>query len=57
MSYKDKLKNLDVTVKFLANKIGVSQTMMSYYINGTRPFPDGMKVRVDNILKAIERIA
>ncbi len=57
MDYKKRLKELDITVKFLANKIGISQTMMSYYVNDTRTPPEDIAKKMKDILKAVERIA
>lgn len=55
--YKDKLKELGITVKFLSLKVGVSQTMMSYYVNDTRTPPLEIDSRIKEVLKAVERIA
>jgi len=57
MDYKKKLKDLDLTVKFLANKIGVSQTMMSYYVNDARTPPEDVERKMKDIIKAVEKIA
>lgn len=57
MNFKKKLNELDLTVKFLANKIGVSQTMMSYYVNGTRPIPPEIEKEMIRVLNAVKQIA
>lgn len=57
MNYKEYIKELGITVKFLAKKIGVSQTMMSYYVNNTRPIPFEIERDINRVLKAVENIA
>lgn len=57
MNYKERLKELGLTVKFLAQKCGVSQTMMSYYINGTRPTPTNIETEIKRVLNAVSKIA
>lgn len=57
MKIKEKLKELDITVKFLANKLGISQTMTSYYVNGTRQAPPEIEREIKRILNAVEQIA
>jgi len=57
MNYKDQLKALGITVKFLAIKIGVSQSTMSYYVNNTRPIPPNIEFKMREILEAVGKIA
>ena len=57
MNYKKKLSELNLTVKFLANKLDVSQTMMSYYVNGTRPIPPEIESNMKRLLNAVGQIA
>ena len=57
MNYKEQIKDLGITVKFLAQKVGTSQTMMSYYVNGTRSAPQNIEQEIKRVLKAIKQIA
>lgn len=57
MDYKKKLNELNLTVKFLANKLDVSQTMMSYYVNGSRSIPPDIEREMKRVLNAIGQIA
>lgn len=57
MNYKQQLKDIGITVKFLAMKIDVSQTMMSYYVNNTRPVPPEIELKMKEVIKAVKNIA
>lgn len=57
MDYKERLKDLGLTVKFLAQKCDVSQSMMSYYVNGSRTIPDNIEREMKRVLNAVGQIA
>lgn len=46
MDYKEKIKSKGFMIKWVAEKIGISNVLLSYYLNGTRPMPEHIEKRL-----------
>ena len=55
MSYKEQIKNTGVTCKKIAEKLGISQVMLSHYLN-TRPMPKHIEDKLKYIIKTYSKI-
>jgi len=51
MSYKEKIKNKGLKIVWLADKIGVSQPLLSMYLNGDRTMPKEIESKLKKLLK------
>lgn len=51
ITYRNKIKEKGLKQKWVAKKLGVSQTMLSYYLNETRPIPDNLETELKILLK------
>ena len=51
MSYKEKIKNKGLKIVWLADKIGVSQPLLSMYLNGDRSMPKEVESKLKKLLK------
>ena len=50
MNWKEKIQEKGLKIKWIADKIGISNVMLSYYINNTRPMPDDIEKQLNLIL-------
>ena len=51
MTYKEKIKNKGLKIVWLADKIGVSQPLLSMYLNGDRSMPKEVESKLKKLLK------
>ena len=51
MSYKEKIKNKGLKIVWLAEKVGVSQPLLSMYLNGDRTMPKEVESKLKKLLK------
>lgn len=52
MDYKTRIKEKGFKLKFVAEKLGISDVLFSYYLNDTRPMPAHIKKSLDTFLNA-----
>ena len=50
MSYKEKIKNKGLKIVWLADKVGVSQPLLSMYLNGNRNMPKEVESKLKKLL-------
>lgn len=50
MSYKEKIKNKGLKIVWLADKVGVSQPLLSMYLNGSRNMPKEVESKLKKLL-------
>jgi predicted transcriptional regulator len=50
MVIKEIIKEKGIKKSWLASKIGVSKTLMSFYLNGDRPIPPKVEEKIREIL-------
>jgi len=50
MDYKEIIKEKGLKKRWIADKIGVSRVLFSYYINGTRSMPESVEKQLKAIL-------
>ena len=50
MVIKDVLKEKGIKKSWLADKVGVSRTMMSFYLNNVRPMPSHIEQKIKSLL-------
>lgn len=50
MVIKDAIKEKGIKKSWLASKLGVSNTMMSFYLNGDRPIPPNIEEKLKSLL-------
>jgi len=50
MNFKEKIEERGLKKMWVANKIGISAVLLSYYLNDTRPMPDHIDQRLKEIL-------
>ena len=50
MIIKDVLKERGIKKSWLAQKVGISRTMMSFYLNDVRPMPLKVEEKIKSIL-------
>ena len=55
MNYKDQIKATGVTCKKIAEKLGISNIMLSHYLN-SRPMPEHIEKKLKAILKSYSSI-
>ena len=51
MELKQKIKNRGLKIKFIAEKVGVSQPLLSMYLNGKRKMPESIHDNIEKILE------
>jgi len=50
MDYKKRIKEKGLMKLWIATKMKISPTLLSFYLNGDRPIPDGRKKKLEEIL-------
>ena len=50
MDFKQRIKEKGLKKGWIANQIGVSPALFSYYINNTRPMPEDVKQKLTAFL-------
>lgn len=50
MNFKKKIKDKGYRISFVARQIGISDVLMSYYLNKTRPMPEHIKEKIQSFL-------
>lgn len=50
MDFNEKIKETGLKKSKIAEKIGISNVLFSYYLNGTRPMPEHIKRKLREIL-------
>jgi predicted transcriptional regulator len=48
---KKRIRDKGLKKSFVADKIGISNVLFSYYITESRPMPDHIKNRLEELLK------
>ena len=51
MNFKTQIRNKGIKITFIADKLGISQPLLSMYLNGTRNMPNEIKTKVEKLLK------
>jgi len=51
MNFNEEIKKSGFKKSWLAEQMGISNVLLSYYLNGTRQMPYHIKVKLINILK------
>lgn len=50
MDYNDKIKEKGLKKTWIADQIGISNVRLSYYLTETRPMPEAIKEKLEEIL-------
>lgn len=50
MDYHKKIEEKGLLKKWIAKQIGISNVLLSYYLNGTRPMPEHIEKRLKTLL-------
>jgi predicted transcriptional regulator len=50
MDFHQKIKERGLLKKWIAKKIGISNVLLSYYLNGTRPMPEHIERKLKELL-------
>jgi predicted transcriptional regulator len=50
MDFHKTIKEKGLFKKWIAKQIGISNVLLSYYLNGTRPMPDHIERKLKDIL-------
>lgn len=50
MDFLQKIKERGLLKKWIAKKIGISNVLLSYYLNGTRPMPEHIERKLKELL-------
>jgi predicted transcriptional regulator len=48
---KQKIKDRGLKISWIAKKVGVSQPLLSMYLNGSRTMPEDIERKIKEILK------
>jgi len=56
MNYNDEIKAIGLTKKKVSEKLGISNVLLSYYINGTRPMPEHIENKLKEIINIYSNI-
>lgn len=56
MDYKQEIKERGLKLKFVADRVGISQPELSMFINKTRNMPDEVEVRIKEIISQIPKL-
>jgi DNA-binding LacI/PurR family transcriptional regulator len=51
LTLKDKIENKGINKSWLAKKIGIPQSTLSHYLNGTRTMSDEINNKIVSIIK------
>lgn len=54
MDYNKRIKKSGMKKTWIASQIGISNVLLSYYINGTRPMPDVIQKKLKAVLDKLE---
>jgi len=50
MDYKKIIDQKGLKMKYVADQIGISRVLFSYYMNGTRPMPERIEKKLKSLL-------
>ena len=50
MNFNEVIKDKGLKKGWIANQIGISQVLFSYYLTGTRSMPDHIKLKLKELL-------
>jgi len=50
MNYNERIKELGLKKNWIADQIGISNVLLSFYLTKTRPMPDGVKSKLEEVL-------
>ena len=56
MNYKDQIKDIGLTLQKVAEKIGISNVLLSYYLNDVRPMPEHIENKLRELIKVYSAI-
>lgn len=51
MDYKEKIKEKGLVIKWVAKQVGISNVLLSYYLNNTRPMPTHIESKLKTLLQ------
>lgn len=51
MTYKEQIKHLGLKINWVAKRIGISNVVLSYYLNGKRDMPKDIETKLKHLLK------
>lgn len=51
MDYNKLITEKGLKKQWIANKIGISKVMLSFYLTGTRPMPEHIERKLKDVLK------
>lgn len=51
MDFNKEIKDKGLKKSWVAEQVGISNVLFSYYLTGTRPMPDHIKGRLEILLK------
>jgi predicted transcriptional regulator len=51
MNYDKRIKDLGLKKIWIAEKLGISNVVLSYYLTGTRQMPYALKMELEELLK------
>jgi predicted transcriptional regulator len=51
MNYNKRIRDLGLKKIWIAEKLGISNVMLSYYLTGTRQMPFALKMELEALLK------
>lgn len=50
MDFKELIDSRGIRQNWVAKKIGIHAVLLNYYLNGTRPMPEEVKEKLENLL-------
>lgn len=50
MNYNEEIKKRGLKKKWVADKIGIHQVLLSYYTNNVRPMPEEVEMKLKQLL-------
>ena len=56
MNYNKIIKELGVTKQRIAERLGISNVLLSYYLNGTRPMPEHIDRKLKEIISMYQAV-
>ena len=48
--FKEKIKDKGLKKTWIAKQIGINPVLLSYYLNGDRPMPEAVEIKLKEIL-------
>ena len=51
MDINKKIKEKGLKKNWIADQLGISKTLLSFYLTDTRPMPDGIRIKLEELLK------